>query len=183
MEKYGLTPSSNQPPMNLTQVAKMYLEVQKLPDKVRLTLFQKILVPLDGSEQSKLALEKAIQIAKKLHGKITLIHVFSDSTFAITPVSTQKYKEFMSSNYVQAMRDYAESFLSDGKKKAEAEGIQVETLMVDGHVVEEILKTARDGDFSLIVIGSRGLSTIKELLMGSVSDGVTKHALCPVLVV
>jgi nucleotide-binding universal stress UspA family protein len=109
--------------------------------------------------------------------------VFSISTFAITPVSSQKYKEFMSSNYVQAMREYAESILSDGKKKAEAEGIQVETLMVDGHVVEEILKAARVGDFSLIVIGSRGLSIKKALLMGSVSDGVTKHALCPVLVV
>jgi nucleotide-binding universal stress UspA family protein len=140
-------------------------------------------VPLDGSDQSKLALEKAIQIAKKLHGKITLIHVFSVSTFAITPVQAHKYEEFMSSSYVQAMREYAESILSDGKKKAEAEGVQVETLMVDGHVVEEILKAARDGDFSLIVIGSRGLSTIKELLMGSVSDGVTKHAPCPVLVV
>ena len=112
-----------------------------------------------------------------------MIHVFSVSTFAITPVQTHKYEEFMSSNYVQAMREYAESFLSDGKKKAEEEGVQVETLMVDGHVVEEILKAARAGDFSLIVIGSRGLSTIKELLMGSVSDGVTKHAPCPVLVV
>ena len=89
----------------------------------------------------------------------------------------------MNSNYVQAMREYAKSILSDGKKKAETEGIQVETLMVDGHVVEEILKAARDGDYSLIVIGSRGLSTLKELLMGSVSDGVTKHAPCPVLVV
>ena len=147
------------------------------------TLFQKILVPLDGSEHSKLALEKAIQIAKKLHGKITLIHVFSVSTFAISPAGPQKYKEFMNSNYVQAMREYAKSILSDGKKKAETEGIQVETLMVDGHVVEEILKAARDGDFGLIVIGSRGLSTLKELLMGSVSDGVTKHAPCPVLVV
>jgi nucleotide-binding universal stress UspA family protein len=130
-----------------------------------------------------LALDKAIQIAKNLHGKLTLIHVFSVSSFAVAPVQAHNYEEFMGSSYVKAMREYGEGILADGKAKAEAGGVQVEILMVDGHVVEEVLKVARDGDFSLIVIGSRGLSMMKELLMGSVSDGVTKHAPCPVLVV
>jgi nucleotide-binding universal stress UspA family protein len=138
-------------------------------------LFEKILVPLDGSEQSIWALGKAVQIAKKVGGEITLIHVYSVSSFAITPMQVYKY--------VQAMQKYGNRILADGKKKAKAEGVQAKTLLVDGHTVEEILKAAREGNFSLIVIGARGLSKIKELLMGSVSDGVTKHAPCPVLVV
>jgi nucleotide-binding universal stress UspA family protein len=138
-------------------------------------LFEKILVPLDGSEHSKRALEEAVQIAKKLGGKITLIHVYSVSPFAITPVQVCRY--------VQAMRKNGKAILAEGKKKAKAEGVQVETLLLDGHTVEEILKTAREGNFSLIAVGARGMSKIKELLMGSVSDGVAKHAPCPVLVV
>jgi nucleotide-binding universal stress UspA family protein len=81
------------------------------------------------------------------------------------------------------MRKHGEGILADSQKKAEAEGVHVQTLLVDGHTVEEILKAAREGNFSLIVIGARGLSKMQELLMGSVSDGVTRLAPCPVLIV
>ena len=138
-------------------------------------LFEKILVPLDGSEQSTWALGKAVKIAKKVGGEITLIHVYSVSSFAITPMQVYRC--------VQAMRKHAEGILEDGKKKAETEGVQAKTLLVDGHTVEEILKAAKEGNFSLIVIGARGLSKMKELLLGSVSDGVSRLAPCPVLIV
>jgi nucleotide-binding universal stress UspA family protein len=133
------------------------------------------LVPLDGSEHSNRALEAAVQIAKKVGGKITLSHVYSVSPSAITPMQVYRY--------AQAMRKNGKAVLAEGKKKAKAEGVQVETLLLDGHTVEEILKTAREGNFNLIVIGARGMGRMKELLMGSVSDGVTKHAPCPVLVI
>jgi nucleotide-binding universal stress UspA family protein len=139
------------------------------------SLFEKILVPLDGSEQSIWALGKAIQIAKKVNGEITLIHVYSISPTAITPMQVYKY--------TQAMRKHGIGILEDGKKKAEAEGVQAQTLLVDGHTVEEILNAAKEGNFSLIVIGARGLSKMKELLLGSVSDAVTRLAPCPVLVI
>ena len=137
--------------------------------------FERILVPLDGSEQSIWALGKAVQIAKLAGGVITLIHVYSVSSFAITP--NQVFE------YVQSMRKYGESVLEDGKKKAEAEGVQVETLLVEGHVVEEILKVAKEGNYKLIVIGAKGMSKLTELLMGSVSSSVTRLAPCPVLIV
>jgi nucleotide-binding universal stress UspA family protein len=139
------------------------------------SLFEKILVPLDGSEQSIWALGKAIQIAKRVNGEITLIHVYSISPTAITPMQVYKY--------AQAMRKHGIGILEDGKKKAEAEGVQAQTLLVDGHTVEEILNAAKEGNFSLIVIGARGLSKMKELLLGSVSDAVTRLAPCPVLVI
>jgi nucleotide-binding universal stress UspA family protein len=137
--------------------------------------FERILVPLDGSEQSIWALGKAVQIAKLAGGVITLIHVYSVSSFAITP--NQVFE------YVQSMRKYGESVLEDGKKKAKAEGVQVETLLVEGHVVEEILKAAKEGNYKLIVIGAKGMSKLTELLMGSVSSSVTRLAPCPVLIV
>ena len=132
------------------------------------------MVPLDGSEHSKRALDNAILIAKKFGGKITLIHIYSISKFAISP--TQVY------NYVQDVRRYGESILAYGKMKAQAEGIAVEKILIEGHVVEEIIKASERGKIDSIIMGARGLSTMKEILLGSVSHGVVNHAKCPVLV-
>lgn len=138
-------------------------------------MFEKILVPLDGSEHSIRALKNAIQIAKKFDGSITLIHVYTVSPFAITP--TQVYR------YVQAIRELGNSILEEGKNLVKAERVQVETLLEEGHTIEKILETVTKEKFNLVVLGSRGLSMLKGILMGSVSEGVTKKAPCPVLVV
>jgi nucleotide-binding universal stress UspA family protein len=137
--------------------------------------FKKILIPLDGSEYSLHALEKAVQIAKKFDGKITLINVYSVSSFNITP--SQVF------DYVLEIRKSGETILAEGEKIVKAEGIQVETLLKEGHVVEQIVKKARDENFDLIVIGAKGISRLKEILLGSISHGVTTYAPCPVLVV
>ena len=137
--------------------------------------FEKILVPLDGSEYSLHALEKAVQIAKKFDGRITLINVYSVSSFNVTP--SQVFA------YVLEIRKSGELILSEGEKIVKAEGLQVETFLKEGHIVEEILKKAREGNFDLIVIGAKGISRLKEILLGSVSHGVTTHAPCPVLIV
>jgi nucleotide-binding universal stress UspA family protein len=139
-------------------------------------LFQKILVPLDGSDHSLRALKISIQISKEFNGEITLIHVYSE----VWPNGTLATSI---EQCIEAARKAGADILADGKKKARAERVQVETLLKEGHPVEEILQTAKKGDFDLIVIGARGISRIRGILIGSVSDGVTRHAPCPVLVV
>ena len=140
-----------------------------------MSVFEKILVPLDGSEHSLRALEKAVQIAKKFDGKITLVTVYSISAFDLTPPLVYES--------VLEIRKSGEAILAEGEKIANAESVQVELMLKEGHVVEEILKIAREGNFDLIVIGARGISKLKEILLGGVSYGVTIHAPCPVLVV
>jgi len=138
-------------------------------------MFEKILVPLDGSEHSLKALGVAVKIALRFDGKITLIHVYSlgGFSFSATPI-----KEF-----IEATRKAGVDILADGEKRAKAEGARVETVLLEGHAVGQIIKVCREGKFDLIVMGARGLGKIEELLLGSVSDGVTRHACCPVLVV
>ena len=138
-------------------------------------LFEKILVPLDGSGHSLKALEMAVKIALKFDGKITLIHVYSIGGFAISPTPVQEF--------IEAIRKAGVDILANGEKRVKAKGIHVETLLIEGHAVEQIVKACREGKFDLVVMGARGLSKIKEILLGSVSDGVTRHACCPVLVV
>lgn len=138
-------------------------------------LFEKILVPLDGSEHSLHALENAIQIAKRFNGEITLIHMYAITVFKLTPSQI--------TDYVLKLRKAGENILDEGEKKVYAEGVPVETHLEEGHVVEGIVKAAKDGNFDLIVMGARGISKLKEFLLGSISHGVTLHAPCPVLIV
>ncbi len=154
-------------------------------------LFEKILVPLDGSEHSLRALEIAIQLAKKFGGKVTLVHVYSVSVRPIimpepttlTPPGVPVMTPAEVSRVVEATRRAGTRVLQDGEQKVKLENVQVETMLVEGQVVQEITRTAKEGRFDIIVMGARGISKIREMLLGSVSDGVIRHASCPVLVV
>jgi len=154
-------------------------------------MFKKILVPLDGSEHSLRALEIAVQIAKKFEAKITLIHVYSvgirpvvmPEPTTLTPIGVPVMAPTDVSKIAEATRKAGAAILADGEEKVKAEGIEVETLLKEGHSVQEIVKTAKEGSFDLIVIGARGISKIREIILGSVSDGVVHNAPCPVLVV
>lgn len=154
-------------------------------------MFEKILVPLDGSEHSSRALEIAIQIAKKFRGKITLIHVYSAAVrpvmmpepTTLTPPSVSVVPPTEVAKVAEAARKTGSSLLADGEQKVKAEGVQVAMILKEGNTVLEIVKTAKEGKFDLIVMGARGISRIKEILLGSVSGGVIRNAHCPVLVV
>lgn len=147
-------------------------------------LFKKILVPLDGSEHSLRALGSAVQIAKEFDGKIVLIHVYSVIAWSIgVPSIPEPTITIPVDQLIEGARQAGAGILADGEKRVKAEGVQVETLLRRGHTVEEIIKTAKEGEFDLIVMGARGISRIKEIILGSVTDGVMRHVPCPVLVV
>jgi nucleotide-binding universal stress UspA family protein len=154
-------------------------------------MFEKILVPLDGSEHSTRALGKAVEIAKKFGSEITLIHAYSVSVQPImipepTAMSTPGIPVLTASEVTRvadAARKAGNNILQDGEAKVKAEGVEVEKLLLEGHAVQEIVRVAKEGNFDLIVIGARGLSKIKVILLGSVSDAVIHHATCPVLIV
>jgi nucleotide-binding universal stress UspA family protein len=154
-------------------------------------MFEKILVPLDGSEHSVRALEISIQVAKQFSGKLILIHIYSVTVRPIilpepatlTPPGVPVMTAEEVTRVADAAREAGNRILAEGERKAKADGVQVQTVLIEGHAVQEIVKTAREGEFDLIVIGARGISKIREILLGSVTDGVIHHATCPVLVI
>ncbi len=146
----------------------------KAKEKGDTVLYKKILVPLDGSKSSISALQEAIKIAQIMKGEITITHVYSIGTSIILSSKQEQL-------YKLALKKSREVLLN-GKKLAKAEGFRVETLLLEGDTVEQIVKTAKEGDFNLIVMGARGLSKISEFVLGSVSHGVIKSVHCPVLV-
>lgn len=132
------------------------------------------MVPIDGSNSSKGALQEALKIVKLTKGAITLTHVYSTGS-SIVMTSTQRHLNEL------ALKE-GKNVLTEGKKQAKDQGVEAQTLLLEGEPAEQIVKAAKEGNYDLIVIGARGLSKITELILGSVSHAVIKNAPCPVLV-
>ncbi|MEL7450737.1 MAG: universal stress protein [Pseudomonadota bacterium] len=137
----------------------------------------KTLVPVDGSEASCRAAAWAQKNAAATGSSVTLVHVF-DMNAAETISMANKTREEI------ADRIAAHAAPSFDKAKAALSGDDgVETLAVVGNPAEEIIGIALKQNFDHIVIGSRGLTPIKEILLGSVSEKVLNRAHCAVTVV
>jgi nucleotide-binding universal stress UspA family protein len=134
-------------------------------------LYQKILVSVDNSEHSIHALQEAIKIVKATGGKITVTHVCNE---------TAEGSSFVMPQLTQNCDD--KSAFAESKKVADAAGVTLEFLRLQGNIADQIVKAAADGCYDLIVIGARGLGNLSGLVLGSVSQSVIKHAPCPVLV-
>jgi nucleotide-binding universal stress UspA family protein len=87
------------------------------------------------------------------------------------------------SKLVEGLREAGRKILSDAKQQANSAEVETETVLKEGNALQEIVKTAKEGEYGLVVMGARGMHRIKELLMGNVSEGVIKNASCPVLIV
>ncbi|NSL50612.1 universal stress protein [Calidifontibacillus erzurumensis] len=142
-------------------------------------MFTKILVAYDGSELAKKALQMAIQFSKKNPNlQIDVIHVYQIPTIAIADgIYTPSAK--------QALQYYenAEKVLEEAKKIAEEQSVNINAVLKEGIFAKNIVDYADEAGCDVILIGSRGLSGLKEMFLGSVSHNVVQKANVPVLIV
>jgi nucleotide-binding universal stress UspA family protein len=134
---------------------------------------EKILVPVDGSEQAQLAAKWAAHRAAESGGQVTLLHVHvlpSAETMAMAHMSREQIARIEE-------REAAPSF---EKARAVMEVEPTETITMIGDPRQEIVALAERGGYDHIVMGSRGLSPLRELLLGSVSEHVIRKSHCPV---
>jgi nucleotide-binding universal stress UspA family protein len=152
-------------------------------------MMEKILVAVDGSADSKKALTYAIELTGKCDGKITIINVYSTvvpQTQPIDGLSTPAMSGTSAALAAKMTEDAklrGEQILVEAERSAEELGVQVEKILREGDAVNEIVAEAKIGNFNLIVVGHRGMSKLRELLLGGVSEGVSHKAPCPVLIV
>jgi nucleotide-binding universal stress UspA family protein len=140
-------------------------------------MFSKILVPVDGSENSLRALEQGLFIAKSTNSSLTAMHVIENPPTVY--VESQKLLNEIMAKY----RSEAAKVLDKCKQVAEKNGVKIETVMAEGDAASNITGYAENEGFDLIVIGSRGLGRFKEMVLGSVSSKVLHHTKCSVLIV
>ena len=152
--------------------------------------FAKILITVDGSEQSMDAADYAIAMAKKEDNdnktQMIALHVlFSQTGYAY---STNMFGLATPSSINAILEDAkleAQQWFDKIKEKISENDIQLKTEVVVSptSVVGAIVDYAEHENVDLIVIGSRGRSGFKKLLLGSTASGVVTYATCPVLVV
>lgn len=135
---------------------------------------QKILVPLDGSKNSIRGLEKAISIARPLGATITGLHVINIPTTAALRFTPQQRKKEIS---------YVESILSKALEKAKNNDVSFKARTETGDPAQKIVQAVKSGKYDLVVVGSRGRGTAKEMFLGSVSNHVLHKSSAPVMVV
>lgn len=139
-------------------------------------MFKKILVPIDGSQDSYCALKEAELLAESFDSKMIILTVLTDAN-----VIEHYPGNFLSTDFKKAQALRGEKILNKAMETVETKG-EVETCVRVGRASEEILKCAEEKDVDLIVIGSRGLGGFSRTLLGSVSDKVLNAAKVPVLV-
>jgi nucleotide-binding universal stress UspA family protein len=154
------------------------------------SILGKLLVAIDGSELSDYALNVAIDIGEKFGSEVDLIHVMASPKVmvsmpvvdplvgspAMTPavdVESREDKE----NPSNALLLSRQQMITTRKLRSEI------ILATSDDVPGQILKTVSEGGYDLVVLGSRGLSGLKSLFLGSVSKRVAKQAKCPVLII
>ncbi|HET7344743.1 MAG TPA: universal stress protein [Nitrososphaeraceae archaeon] len=134
----------------------------------------KILVPIDGSANSFKALNEAIYLARQCHGTITGL--------CIIPIYTINLGKLLTSLKNQSQKE-VKKFMAEAKKGCAQNGIVFNEKIIYGNQSWEITEFAAYKKFDLIVIGSRGMSRIKEAFLGSVANTVVHKSKVSVLVV
>lgn len=139
-------------------------------------IYKKIMVATDGSKPARKAIETGIDIAKLSGAKIYAVYVVVPTTHSARNFGWEK----------AAM----EHFRNEGKRAtgfveetAKVAGIEVESVLLEGHPADEIVKFAEQNDIEMIVMGTLGKTGLDRFLLGSVAENVVRHSKIPVLVV
>jgi nucleotide-binding universal stress UspA family protein len=136
-----------------------------------------ILVAVDGSAHSEKAVRYACAMGPALGAEVIILHVVP------MVVSATPYHDTVSDQPFISLQNLGEDILARATKLANSLGSEVTDLMSHGDPAAQIIDIASERNISMIIIGSRGVSGLKRLFTGSISDKVSKSASCPVMIV
>jgi nucleotide-binding universal stress UspA family protein len=135
-----------------------------------------ILLATDGSEESALALEAAVDLSNKTESDLHVVHVALMSFWV--------YPDTTSTEQAQGLRREAQKLLDAQVEKVEkAGGTVAHSHLRMGRADAEVVRLGEEIEAGLIVMGSRGVSTITRILLGSDAESIVRHAHCPVMIV
>ena len=135
------------------------------------------MIGYDGSDNSKRALTKAIELAKSSDSRLIIV-VAVETAGHVAYAAGQSYEVFRNEMIAQA-----KNLLTEASDAATHAGIKVFASVEEGRPADTILARALEYKVDLIVVGSRGIRGVERLLMGSVSSAIVSRSQCDVLVV
>jgi nucleotide-binding universal stress UspA family protein len=144
-----------------------------------MSMYQRVLVPVDGSPTSRKGLAEAIRLARLTGGRLRLLHVVNELLFATG-------YELYTGDVMSVLKEGGEKILSDAKEVVMAAGIGVETVCREtfgGRLCDIVVEEATQWNADLIVIGTHGRRGVGRLLIGSDAEQIVRVAPVPVLLV
>ena len=145
-------------------------------------MYQRILVPIDGSATARRGLNEAMSLARLTGAQLRLIHVVDELSFAVGAESFGAY----SGDLIAALREAGQLTLNEACAVVKVAGLPVEGVLREsfqGRVSELVLDEAAQWPADLIVIGTHGRRGAKRLFMGSDAEQILRSAPVPVLLV
>lgn len=146
-------------------------------------MYQRILVPIDGSETSDRGLEEALRLARLDGGSVRLIHVVDTQKHVPGYITCAAY----TSDVVPLVKKLGEQLLEHGRERAGRAGVEAETaLLFDqaaARLCDVVAAQAKSWKADLIVIGSHGRRGVERVLLGSDAERILRVAPVPVLLV
>ncbi len=145
-------------------------------------MYQRILVPVDGSPTSQRGLEEALRLARLTGGRLRLIHVVDQLSFAL---AMDAYAGDVG-DWMEVLRKEGTHVLQNATAATLATGVQVESVLRDNlsrSVQELITAEAAEWGADLMVLGTHGRRGVGRMVLGSSAEQVLRHAPVPVLLV
>jgi nucleotide-binding universal stress UspA family protein len=143
-------------------------------------MYQNILVPVDGSPTSQRGLTEAIALARLTGGRLRLLHVVDELSFALSA----GYGVTYSGDILNVLRETGGQILATAVATAKAAGLEVDSVLKDsmaGRVCDHVVDQATAWPADLIVLGTHGRRGVGRLFMGSDAEAVVRSAPVPVL--
>ena len=145
-------------------------------------MYQRILVPVDGSPTSSAGLDEAIMLAKLTGARLRLVHVVDEMPFVM---SAEGYGA-MSSDVLGLLKEAGEKILAESRQRVEAKGIAVDAVLFDslsGRLSDRVAEQSKEWGADLIVLGTHGRRGVQRMLLGSDAEQIIRTATVPVLLV
>lgn len=147
-------------------------------------MYQKILLPTDGSKFAEKAAEHAIWIASRSGAEIIVLNVIETSSLVGLPAEDLivKIKEMLKEEGRRSLERISE-MISQSEEESKIEDVKITLKTEEGSPAESILKTIENENIDLVVMGTSGKHGLDRFLLGSVTEKVVRSSECPVLAV
>jgi nucleotide-binding universal stress UspA family protein len=148
-------------------------------------LIRKVLVAVDGSQNSERALDFALDLAEKFVANVTVLNVSESPAMGAVPMEPTTVSGDSMVIFSNDLRKFHEEILSKAVAHAKTvkPDVAVSSELREGDPALEVVAAAKEGGFDVVVVGHRGQGRLRELFMGSISEKVAHLAPCPVVIV
>lgn len=146
--------------------------------------FEKIMIATDGSDCSRLAVDKGIELARLSGGTVYAVYVVSTAYLStdgdyFSPMGMNPYWESIH----EALKTQGQQAVNSVKGLGEMKGINVESVLLEGNPSDELIRYAEEEKMDIVIMGTLGKTGLDRLLLGSVAGNLVRHSKVPVMVV